>query len=198
MMNSQQKPLPPDPSLARFSLGRIFLFVGGVSALLAILTAVDGYWKVVILVAVMIVISHVVATVIGSRLRQHAEHRRRWQARQGYGDPDEAASRVAIKPFGELNLPPASPLGNRSTRMPWLWLLMAVGAVLAATGGAALLVKTVGDRATIAGLVLGTFSAAVLGAWIVFMASGFVGIFRHAWKDAVSQQREDRQKTRRK
>ena len=198
MMNSQQKPLPPDPSLARFSLGRIFLFVGGVSALLAILTAVDGYWKVVILVAVMIVSSHVVATLIGSRLRQHAEHRRRWHTRQGYADPDEAASRVAMKPFGELDLPPASPLGNRSTRMPWLWLLMAGGAVLAATGGATLLVKTVGARASLAGLVLGTFSAAVLGAWIVFMASGFVGIFRHAWSDAVSQQREDQQKTRRK
>ncbi len=198
MMNSQQKPLPPDPSLVRFSLGRIFLFVGGVSGLLAILTAVDGYWKVVILVAVMIIISHVVATVLGSRLRQHAEQRRRWHTRQGLGDPDEAASRVAPKPFGELDLPPASPLGNRSTRMPWLWLLMACGAILAATGGATLLVKTVGDRATMAGLALGTFSVAMLGAWMVFVASGFVGIFQHAWSDAVSQQRQDRQKARRK
>jgi membrane protein implicated in regulation of membrane protease activity len=197
-MNSQQKPLPPGPPLVRFSLGRIFLFIGGVSGLLAILTAVNGYWTVVILVAVMIVISHVVATLLGSRLRQHAEQRRRWHARQGGADPDEAASRVAPKPFGELDLPPVSPLGNRSTRMPWLWLSMALGAILAAFGGATLLVKTVGDRATIAGLALGIFSAAMLGAWMVFVASGFVGIFQHAWSDAVSHHRKDSEKAKRK
>jgi hypothetical protein len=196
-MTSQQNPLPPDPPLVQFSLGRFLLFIGGVSALLAVLVAVNGYWKVAVLVAVMIVVSHMIATVLGGRLRQHAEQRRRWHAKRGGFDPDEAASRVATKPFADLDLPPASPLGSRTTRLPWLWMFMAFGAVLAAVTGATSLVKLVGDRATIAGLALGTFSAATLGAWIVFAASGFVGIFRHAWSDAVSQQRRDGRKTKR-
>ena len=196
-MTSQQNPLPPDPPLVQFSLGRFLLFIGGVSALLAVLVAVNGYWKVAVLVAVMIVVSHMVATVLGGRLRQHAEQRRRWHAKRGGFDPDEAASRVTTKPFADLDLPPASPLGSRTTRLPWLWMFMASGAVLAAVAGATSLVKLVGDRATIAGLALGTFSAATLGAWIVFAASGFVGIFRHAWSDAVSQQRRDGRKTKR-
>jgi hypothetical protein len=168
-----------------------------VSALLAILTAVNGYWKVAILVAVLIVISHVVATLLGSRLRHHAEQRRRWHANQGGLDPDEAASRVPVRPFAELDLPPASPLGNQTTRLPWLWLLMTLGAVLAAIIGAIALVGLVGDRATLAGLALGTFSAAMLGAWVVFMASGFVGILRHAWSDAVNPRYQDGHKTNR-
>ena len=195
-MTSQKNSLPPDPPLVQYSLGRFLLFIGGVSALLAVLTAVNGYWKVAIVVAVMVIVSHMVATLFGSRLRKHAEQRQRWHLKQGELDPDEAASRVATRPFAELDHPPASPLGSRTTQLPWLWWLMIFGAVSAAVAGATALVTLVGDRATIAGLALGTFSAAALGAWMVFVASGFVVILRHAWSDAVSQQRQDGHKTK--
>jgi hypothetical protein len=55
-----------------------------------------------------------------------------------------------------------------------------------------LLAETVGHRVTSAGLVVGAVSSGMLGAWLAFVMGGFVGISRHAWREAVRDSTNER------
>lgn len=182
---------PPDAPLLQFRLRHLLWAVTAVSVLLALFVTLQGQSRLVLLIGVGVVSGHVLATVIGLRLRQNANRRRRWHRERGLLDPDESTSRLPVAP-PHLRMPiPPGPLGDAATRLPWLPLLVAGGAVLAGVTGGLVLATTIGDRITLPGMLVGALSAAVLGAWIAFVLGGFVGISRHAWRDA-SRQYHDR------
>jgi hypothetical protein len=150
-----------------------------------------------LLTVVLIIAAHVAATAIGSRLRRHANEARAWEALHGAASkaaPDAAERSCDL---AAATLPPPSPWFRRgSTSLQWLPKLVVAGAVLGGCGGAALFAAdTIGHRASLAGIVVGAISLAVLGAWFAFLGGSFYAIFRHGLREALAHQRGDQSRT---
>lgn len=196
-IDEQQRPLPravpPDEPLLQFSLQWFLLFVAGVSVFLAVVVSIPGNAKIIVTVGVLITLLHVVATIVGGRLRARSRKLVEWRLAQGVPDPEESSSREPFSTRHEQHVPSESPLGSSNTRLSWIPLLVFIGAVAGAAIGGMGLSATVGHRITMPGLILGSLSTAALGAWIAFLVSGFVGISRHAWREAVAGQQRDRE-----
>lgn len=184
---------PIETPLLRFSLRNLLYLVAAISLLLTIWISVNGQLKIVLMVSVLVVVAHVMATYLGGALKRNAQRARMWREQTGIADPDESASRVPCLPAHRSNLPPVGALGQQSMRLRWLPLLVAAGAIAGGVIGWIGLEATVGPRVTLAGMLFGAASTALLGAWIAFLAIGFVTITRHAWLEA--QQFESESKT---
>jgi hypothetical protein len=178
--------------LVRFRLRHMLLGTAAVSVLLAALMSLEGQGRLVLMVTVGVLAGHVAATLIGLRLRRNAERRRLWQRETGVTDLDESASRRPTIGTPIAKLAPPTALGARTTRLGWLPVFVASGALVGGLAGACLLAETVGHRVTSAGLVVGAVSSGMLGAWLAFVMGGFVGISRQAWREAVHDSTNER------
>jgi len=152
--------------------------MAAISLLMAIWISVSGQLKIVLIVSVLVVTAHILATYLGGKLRANAQRVRRWREETGTLDPDEYASRVPCPDNQKSSLPPPSTLGQRSGRLRWLPVLVTLGAFAGGVLGWMGLAATIGHRAS------GSASTALLGAWTTFVAIGFVSITRHAWREA--------------
>src|SRR4051812_47393100 len=65
-----------DTPLLRFGLRQLFFFMAASSALLAAMVSSSGMTALVVLLAVTIVVMHVFATALGTRLQLRTEHER--------------------------------------------------------------------------------------------------------------------------
>jgi hypothetical protein len=57
--------------------------------------------------------------------------------------------------------------------------------------GAILLGGIMGDRSSLAGIIVGSLSLAVVAGWFAFVGYSFYGVFRHGLRDAMTQDRRD-------
>jgi hypothetical protein len=80
---------------------------------------------------------------------------------------------------------------RRSTPLPWLPRLIVVASVSGGIVGALLLSGIVGDRSSVAGIVVGSLSLAVVAGWFAFVGYSFVGVFRHGLRDAMTEESRD-------
>jgi hypothetical protein len=69
--------------------------------------------------------------------------------------------------------------------------LILAGVLFGGVGGAILLVILIGPRTSLAGILVGAISLAVLGGWFSFLGGSFYGIFRHGLREALADQRRD-------
>lgn len=190
-----QTPSRPTLPVLRFGLKQLLWTVTGLSLLLAAMaTSPHGQAALLLLIAVLVIAAHVSGTAIATRLRRHANETRRWEAEH----PAEATSNLeAAEHSCNLDVAPVLPTSpwyrRGSTSMGWLPKVVIAGAMVGAFGGIVLLTtdSIIGVHASIAGIVVGAFSAAVLGGWIAFIGGSFYAIFRHGLREAMAQQRCD-------
>jgi hypothetical protein len=73
----------------------------------------------------------------------------------------------------------------------WLPTLIFLGVAVGGVGGGTFLAYAIGHRTSVAGLLVGAISLAILGGWIAFLAGSFSAIFRHGLREAVAEQKKD-------
>jgi hypothetical protein len=182
-----------DLPLFRFGLRQLFLFVAAVSTLLTALALSGGVTGVIVLLAVAIVVMHVFATALGTRLQTRTEQA---QLRQRSAQPEiNESSQSAFEQSAKLQAirsAPRSPWhGRGGTYLPWLPRLVIGAMVVGGLAGGLLLGGTIGHRTSLEGIIVGAASFAVLGGWISFLAGNFYGVFRHGFREALAEQQKD-------
>lgn len=181
-------PISGEPQLPvlRFGLRQFFWWITAACVLLAVLAAIPtGMSLLALVLAIGVITLHVLSTAIGTRLRDHANQRREWESGQSPGIPAAAA-------FSTTIVAPArrSPLHGHDQPLRRLRICLAVGAIVGGLFGIAALSLLLGNRTTIAGILVGAASTAVVGAWIAFVAASAWSIFRQGWRDAVRDANE--------
>jgi hypothetical protein len=182
-----------DLPLFRFGLRQLFLFVAAVSTLLTALASSGGVTGVIVLLAVAIVVMHVFATALGTKLQTRTEQA---QLRQRSAQPEiNESSRSAFEQSAKLlaiRSAPRSPWhGRGGTYLPWLPRLVMGAMVVGGLAGGLLLGGTIGHRTSFEGIIVGAASFAVLAGWLSFLAGNFYGVFRHGFREALAEQQKD-------
>jgi hypothetical protein len=191
-------PSPPTLPVLRFGLRQLFWTVTGLSLVLAALAVSPrGPTSLLLLIAVSVIAAHVTATAIGSRLRRHAKEVRAWEAEhKSRNNPLPEATEHSCD-LAHASLPPTSPwYRHGGTALGWLPKLVIAGAILGGCGGIALFaLDSIGGNASLAGIIVGALSVAILGAWLAFIGGNFYAIFRHGLRDAMAHQCRDESHT---
>lgn len=159
--------------------------------LLVSLVAADGITSLVLLLAMLAVGAHVSSTVLGGRLRDHADRLRAWEAMQ---NPARAAGPLSTLVWAPR--PTESPLYGRRSSLRRLPSLVAAGALIGTVAGAVLLSASIGHRTSTAGIAVGATSLGVVGGWIAFLGTSFWTILRQGWREAVAHQKQDEARRR--
>jgi hypothetical protein len=163
-------------------------FVAVLCVLLAgVAASRDGLTATVLLLAALVVALHVSGTVLGSRLRAHADQQRAWDAAHNVAAVDDSAPSAAWTAQSA-----ASPLYGRRSSLRWLRRIVAGGALLGAMGGAVLLTMTIGHRTGAIGIAVGAISLGVVGGWFAFLASSFWTILHRGWREAAAHEQQDK------
>jgi hypothetical protein len=184
---------PGETPLFRFGLRQLFLFVAAFSILLAALAVSHGLTVVMILLSVAVVVMHVFATALGTKLQARTEQERlRQRAVQPKNiETNESASEQSAK-LQAIRSAPRSPWHARGcTYLPWLPRLVMGAMIVGGITGGALLGGTIGHRTSFEGIIVGAASFAVLGGWLSFLGGNFYGVFRDGFRDALAEQNKD-------
>jgi hypothetical protein len=167
--------------LFRFGLRQMFLFVSGIAALGGCMALVRGGWAVGIGFGAAMVAAHVLATSIGTRLRDRSSAATSRTSRQTGNALRGLTRRLTEEELAALT---DSPLA-RHERAPFRTLLSAAGgAIGGGFGGAALIPILAGSNTTGAEFALGAASCAVMGGWLGLMAAHSWWVMRRTWRDA--------------
>jgi hypothetical protein len=171
----------------RFGLRQFFWWLTGVSVLLAIFVIIPtGLALIAVVLAVGVVALHILSTALGTRLRDHANERRAWEAGQSPPPaPASHAPRQAVAPPSRR-----SPLHGHAQPLIRVRIWLTLGALVGGLFGIVALFLLLGNRTSIAGILVGSASTAVVGAWIAFIASSAWSIFREGWHDALRDPNE--------
>lgn len=162
----------------QFGLRFLLLLMLGASVLFAILGAVGPVAKLGIIWLLVMVMGHVWATAVGTHLR-----RQRSDLVDDDGPPPE---RVALSVTPQRSTAAQGHL-HMSTRLGRRPLVVGcAGAVLGGSVGAVLLSLTYWDRASYAGLVLGTLCLAALGGFLAFLATSFLQVALRSLREAAA------------
>jgi hypothetical protein len=187
MASFPKAPLPAELPLFRFRLRHLLAFFAVVSALLTELVAAQGVAGLILLVVTLVVMAHVTATSLGTRLREcspstsreELERRKRLMSGTRSADAADRPARSLLYGYD------SSPLA----KLP----MQVVGGVsLGGIGGALFLAQTIGHRTSLVGLAVGAVSLAVLGGWFSFLGSSFYAMFRDGWREAVAGEQKSR------
>jgi hypothetical protein len=177
-----------DTPLLHFGLRQLLFFVAALSALLAALTSLNGLAVLVVLLGVLVVTMHVLATSLGSRLRSRADRAQVFEAAERLPIESIASASDRYERLAALRSGPRSPWHSRGTTvLPWLHRLVVVAVASGGVIGAVYLVITIGYRTSPAGVIVGSLSVAVLSGWFAFLGGSFYGVFRHGFRDAVTE-----------
>jgi len=177
--------------LFRFCLRQLFWFVAGISAVFAALALSHGAVAIVMLLAILVVIMHVFATALGSRLRARADRINAFESSCELPIEAIATASERSERLTAMKSDPRSPWHARgTTALPWLRRLVIAAIACGGVAGAGYLAVTIGYRTSPAGVIVGGFSVAVIFGWIAFVAGSFYGVFRHGFREAVAEQQK--------
>jgi hypothetical protein len=180
----------PEPNLFRFGLRRLFFFLSMAVVLAAIMARMGGAWPIIIGSGVALVAAHVLGTFLGTRLRDTSSAVQRWKARPGSVDHDEPVALPQPVCIAELRLPEIDLLLAGHERIGRLRYWPTVtGAVAGALLGGMIIGWALVNDVTWPGLVLGSVSCSVIGAWAGWLGANFWVISRHALRQATNEHR---------
>ncbi len=185
MASPCESPAPlREPHLLKFRLRQMFFVVTMLCVLATLLVSTSGAWPMVILTATLLVAAHIVANLIGTRLRDTSAEIVRWRNADPKRVPDLPLATPLPHDRLALGLPPETNLANFGRFIRGLkWFLLA-GLSLGAILGSTILALTIGYRIGWAGWVVGTISGGVLGTWLAFLSVVFTAITRDAWRQS--------------
>jgi hypothetical protein len=171
-----------EPHLFRFGLRRFFLFVTGVAVLLGTMALVRGAWSGALAFFAALVAAHVLATLVGTRLRDSSADLQQWAGRR-FGENDPPLKRDRLTP-AELAALATTPLAKHENAPLRTVLAAVAGLSVGGFLGAAGVPLIAGAEATAAGIALGAASCAVMGAWLALLSAHFGSVARRTWRDA--------------
>jgi hypothetical protein len=182
-----------DIPLFRFGLRQLFVFVAAICALLATLASLGALTALALLLAVAVIVMHVFATALGTKLRSRSERDR---IRQQAVGPNIEESHASVSDqsakLRSIRSAPRSPWHARGcTYLPWLSRLVVGAMVVGGLGGGLLLGGTIGHRTSPEGIIVGAASFAILAGWLSFVCGSFYGVFRHGFREALAEQLKD-------
>lgn len=179
---------PAEPHLFRFGLRQLLLFVAGVCLLLAAMAAAGGAMALVLLLATAVLTFHIFSTALATQLRSHTDRttepyllKSKWIETR----PD----RAEIRPPARVSRSPWH--ARASTPLPWLVRLVVAMSLFGGVLGAVVLTLTMDRQNTLAGIVLGSVSFAIVAAWVAFIGYSFCRVFRHGVKQAMADDQQD-------
>jgi hypothetical protein len=178
-----QPEAPREPNLFRFGLRQFFGFVSGLALLLGMMAMIGGGWAVALGFGAAMVAAHVIATTLGTRLRNSSREIERFTIAKLGGSPEVPPPRGPLT-AAELAALTATPLARREQSPLRTWAALAIGALSGASLGAAIIPLITGPTANAAEIGLGTVSCAVIGAWGALGAAHFYSVARRTWRDA--------------
>lgn len=185
--NADHCPLRSDLPLLRFGTRQLLWFFVGTSVFFAALASADGATALVLTVMTTIVVAHVSATAIGTRLKSRSNAQNRFEAAETLPTAAIATAVERYEHVTAIHAQPRSPWHSRgATSLPWLRQFVVMAIVLGGLAGAAVLALVIGYRTSPAGIVVGGLSAAVLCGWFAFLCGSFYGVFRHGFRDATA------------
>lgn len=161
----------------RFTLRTLLLSVGGLSVLFAVMSMLGTTASVLLIWMLLLVAAHVVANAWGVR----APHARE-EIRADDRAPDP-------RPLPRL----PAPLPRLAGHFGIGKLMIAatcLGAVVGGIAGGYVLGRIYWPQVSIAAILLGTLSAAVLGGFFGFMISSFLQVFAKALSEATTEPKQ--------
>jgi hypothetical protein len=179
-------PPPREPNLPRFGLRQFFAFISGLALLLGVMATLGGGWAVAVGFGAAMVAAHVVATTIGTRLRDSSREIERFTAFKLGGNGPEVPPPRGPLTAAELAALTATPLARHEHSPFRTWTALGVGALAGGSLGAAIIPLIAGPTANAAEIGLGTVSCAIIGAWLTLGAWHFYSVARRTWRDAKS------------
>lgn len=185
----QPKTSSADVTLFRFGLRQLLLFVAAICTLLSALVSTSGLTALVLLVATAVVVMHVFATALGTRLRLRTDLEEPCQQHESKNSQSHA--RVISAPTRKSARSPWH--GRGCTELPWLPRFVVVAMIVSGGAGAFFLSAAIGHRISTSGIAVGATSFAVLGGWVAFLCGNFYGVFRHGFREALAEQQKDQQ-----
>jgi hypothetical protein len=162
----------PDAPLKppQFTLRTLLVAMTVVGLLMGLMTTVGPVWSLPILLVLALVGAHVIGNALGTRLRDHATR-----------DVLESAPPPRVAPLREIVAPKRL---TEPARLHWINLVMTVlGAGAGSYFGGSALAASYPD-ATLAAVILGYVSSAVLGGFAGFALSSFASVMRQALSEA--------------
>jgi hypothetical protein len=177
-------PAPREPYLFRFGLRRFFVFVTAFIVLLGAMAYVGAGWALAVGFGASMVAAHIIATFLGTRLRDSSREIQSWTAgRYDAGEPERPPQRGRLT-AAELAALSASPLARRDGTPRRTLAATCIGLFVGASLGAAAIPLVAGPEATGAETALGAISCAIIAAWLALLASHFWSVARRTWRDA--------------
>jgi hypothetical protein len=188
---SDSRNVPEELPLFRFGLRQLLYSIAGASAIFGALASSHGLAAAVLLLAIIIVLMHVFATSLGSRLRERADRVNAFEASRELPIHSIATAAERSERLAAMKSDPRSPWHARGTTvLPWLRRLVIAAIAVGGVAGAVYLAVTIGYRTSPAGVIVGGISVAVLFGWIAFLVGSFYGVFRHGFREAVAEQQK--------
>lgn len=178
--------LSREPHLFRFGLRQLFMLVSGFALLFSAMAGLGLNWGAAVGFIAALVAAHVLATVIGTRLRDSSGEIQRWRAGLAPEATDGPPPSGPLSP-AELASLTASSLASRDDA-PWRSPMAGVAGLLGgAFLGAAIMPIVAGAQVNAAGLALGAVSVGVICGWLAIMVANFSAIARRSWREARAQ-----------
>lgn len=174
----------PERRPFQFGLRAMFVGVGLLSVLFAIMGVVGPMGSTFIIWFLLLVAGHVSGNVSGTRKngRRNENHAHEVGPMRPASEPSIADASAACARLPGLDR------GTRlreSTRLGWPMIVTtAVGTMLGGALGATLLLLSLGGK-DYTGVVLGSLSSAVVGGFLGFLASSFLAVALNAWQEAA-------------
>jgi len=180
---SGTSPASAELPLFRFRLRHLFLLVTAISVLLAAVVSLPGLTALALLVGVLVITFHVFSTALGSHLGRRAD------SRQAYRTEPRRTIPSVVRPAPTSAAASAKPWYGRSdARVGCYPRVIAFSALLGGCLGTLFLALAIGDRTSLAGLLVGGMSLAVISGWFAFLATTFFTIIRQGFRDAAAEQ----------
>jgi len=167
----------------QFGLRTMLIGMTAVSAVFGVFVAVGPMWSAMLALTFSLIGLHVAGNALGTQLSERPHAVSNELPRLSTGEPVES---VAIPRF----VPAKSLQANTSIERRW-WIGALIGAVLGAIIGGLLIANLVGNKLTLAGLLLGISSSSVLGGFLFFMAISVWTVARTALREAIETLDED-------
>jgi hypothetical protein len=167
----------------------LLILVTFCSLLMTAMVTWSGLAALALLLATLVVGLHLLSTAIGSHLRNHSDRVHPREPRQETPSPVAFNVTDQTSPGSQIRSPWHE---RRSTPLPWLPRLVISASFVGGMVGALVLDGRAGDRASTAGVAVGSISLAVVAGWFAFAGYSFCGVFRHGLRDAMSNDHPDR------
>jgi hypothetical protein len=177
---------PREPHLLRFGLRQFFAFISGLALLLGVMAMIGGGWAVAVGFGAAMVAAHVIATTLGTRLRNSSQEIERFTVGKLGGNGPEVPPPRGPLTAAELAALTATPLARHDHSPLRTWAALGIGALAGGSLGAAIIPLIAGPTANAAEIGLGTVSCAIIGAWLTLGAWHFYSVARRTWRDAKS------------